>query len=170
MPLRPNMQPLIDLLREKGSARSTDEFGGVTYWDDQQLQDILDGAKTRKSVGGTIDDATETIYMPAIPKLWFADPDTVKMRVSGTWTTAPDGAWDTLKRELTTSQEVEAINAEWISLNQALADLWEMKAAQRSDYVNIKGGQNKLDMQQEYDHCVKMSMYYRARIWVRWQT
>ncbi len=168
MPVRTNMQPLIDLLRERGHARDTDEFGGETYWTDAQLQDILDLAKTRKSVGGTIDDATETIYMPAIPKLWYADPDTVTVRVSGSWV-AHTGTWDTLKRELTTTQEVEAINAEWISLNQALADLWGMKAAQRSDYVNIKGGQNKLDMQQEFEHCERMEKYYRARIWTRWQ-
>jgi hypothetical protein len=168
MPVRPAMQPLIDLLREKGNARDTDEFGGITYWTDEQLQDILDGAITRKSVGGVLDDATETIYMPAIPKLWYADPDTVTVRVSGSWV-AHTGTWDTLQRELTTTQDVEAINAEWISMNLALADLWEAKAAQRSDFINIKGGQNKLDMEQEYNHCMERERYYRARIWQRWQ-
>lgn len=168
MPVRPNMQPLIDLLREKGQASETDTFHGVTYWTDQQLQDILDMTATRKSVGGVIDDADDTIYMPAIPKLWFADPDTIKVRVNGTYV-ANTGTWDTLKRELTTTQEVEAINAVWLSMNAALADLWEQKANQRSDFVNIKGGQNKLDMEQEWQHCLDMAKYYRARIWTRWQ-
>lgn len=168
MPVRPAMQPLIDMLRETGQATETDEFNGITYWSDEQLQTILDDSKTRKSVTGAFDDAHDTIFIPAIPKLWFADPDTLMVEVNGSWV-ASTGTWDARAKELTTTQEVTAINAAWVSMNLALATLWEQKAAQRSDWVNIKGGQNKLDMEQEYNHCCDMAKYYHARIWTKWQ-
>lgn len=169
MPVRPNMQPLIDLLRAQGqAANDTETFNGVTYWTDQQLQDILDRVAKRSIVPVTAYEAEDNLYLPAIPKPIFADPDSIKLLVASAWV-ANTGTWDTLNKELTTTQDVEAISAKWISLNEALAEYWQDKASQRSDYVNIKGGQNKLDMQQEYKHCVEMSAYYRARIWVRWR-
>ncbi len=170
MPIRPNMQPLIDLLRNTGQAApETETFNGVTYWTDQQLQDILDGVSKLGAVEGEFYIADDTIFLPAIPKSFYADPDTVtKVLVNGSWV-ANTGTWDTLKRELTTTQDVQAISARWISMNEALAVFWEEKANQRSDFVNIKGGQNKLDMEQEWQHCREMAAYYRARIWTRWR-
>jgi hypothetical protein len=169
MPVRTNMQPLIDLLRTEGqAASSTETFNGIAYWSDIQLQDILDEVAVRSIVSGAFYEAEDTIFLPAVPKSHYADPDTIKVLVSGNWV-ASTGTWDTLKRELTTTQDVTAISARWISLNAALATFWQKKASQRSDYINVKGGQNKLDMKQEYEHCVQMATYYRARIWVRWQ-
>jgi hypothetical protein len=169
MPVRPNMQPLIDLLREQGQAAdSTETFNGVTYWSDQQLQDILDYVGVRSIVAGSFYEADDTIYIPSVPKSHYADPDTIKVLVDDAWG-ASSGTWDATKKELTSTEDIEAFSATWISMNAALAQFWERKANQRSDYVNVKGGQNKMDMQQEYDHCVEMMKYYKARIWVRWQ-
>lgn len=170
MPVRPAMQPLIDLLRSQGqAANETETFNGVTYWSDEQLQDILDQVATLGAVEGEFHVANDTIFVPEIPKSYYADPDTVtRVMVNGSWVDST-GTWDTLKRELTTTQDVQAVSARWISLNEALAVFWEQKANQRSDYVNIKGGQNKLDMRQEYEHCLSMGKYYRARIWTRWR-
>lgn len=173
MPVRPAMQPLIDIFRQRGQAAdSTEIFNGETFWTDQQLQDILDEGHVWKMVRALAVSSDKLIVKADIPREnVYLDPDTFTFLDSSEDELVLSATWSTISREFTLTAENDDIffvNAAFISMNDALARLWDTKAAQRNDYINFKAGQNKMDMQQEYIHCIQMRDYYRAKVLRLW--
>ena len=173
MPVRPAMQPLIDLFRLRGDAApETETFNGETYWTDQQLQDLLDGQRDWRTVRAVAVSSNGLIVKADIPKLGvYLDPDTFTFLDSTETELAVSATWSDLTKEFTLAAEDDDIyylNAAFISLNGSLAELWQTKATHRKDYINFKAGQNKMDMQQEYNHCIEMRDYYNAKKMKLW--
>lgn len=171
MPVRPNMQPLIDYLRREGNASETDEYEGVTYWTDEQLQDILDTISERKVahvIAATID---RLIYKLDAPRHYYPDPDEVvlldadKNEVTATYT------YSILRNEFvfTSDPDIAYVQAPFIHFWDATAKLWELKAAHRYQYVDNKSGQNALKSHQEHEHCIERMEYYRNKTVRKWR-
>ncbi len=50
----------------------------------------------------------------------------------------------------------------------ALAELWQSKADQRFNYIDWKAQNNKMNMAQEYQHCVDRALFYRSKTIRTW--
>lgn len=170
MPVRPAMQPLINLLRSEGNASTNDLFEGVTYWTDQQLQDILD--LTGERLVGTVSVATidGTIYRLDSPRHYYPDPDTIVLLDINLNEVTATVTHDFLRNEYVfgSDPEIAYIQAVFMNFWIATAELWDNKANHRYGFIDNKSGQNALKSHQEYEHCVERAKYYRSKIIRRW--
>lgn len=168
MPIRTSMQDIVDALRQYGQAADDDVFREVNYWSDEQLQDIADlysqfgqARLERQQVVGS------TLYAVVIPKMNFMEDDFIvydasKTEIATMATYSQTQQLITFASNLDTSKDY-FVEARFIRFYDALSDLWEQKAAQRFDYIDFKAGNNKMNMKQEYDHCMERAAYYRNR-------
>lgn len=164
MAVRANMQPLIDLLRQWGqAANQTDIFDGVTYWTDQQLQDILDSNSERKVARLYPQNVDETIFTAYLPRHYYPDPDSVEYLDEDLAKVTTTPTYDFLTSEITLTVSADAISGRFVNMWKALADLWGQKAAMRAAFVDNKSGQNSLKSEQEYNHCIERQAYYRNK-------
>lgn len=166
MAVRPTMQAIIDTLRQYGQAATDDEFDGIVYWTDAQLQQIADqnsrrGTLTLKSV-----DPANFEYQLVAPRGVMLE-DTIKVyNQSQVLSTAPF-AYNPDTNLITfddaqTSSQFAAYGAV-VDINEALAQLWQNKADQRFNYIDWKAQNNKMNMAQEYQHCVDRALFYRSK-------
>jgi len=167
---------MIDYLRTYGQAGTTDVFEGVTYWTDAQLENICDNVGVWETV--RFDYFSPLIYKTTKPKFYYLDvpPPQPKEFVI----TLPDGSTQTIEAHYRNSRgiiepdhpltvEYFTFDAFVVNMYEALAMLWDTKASQRAPYVSIDGGNNKMNLAQEYDHCITMRDYYRRKFVKRWE-
>lgn len=171
MPVRPNMQPLIDYLRREGNAApETDIFEGVEYWSDEQLQDILDRIGERRIATVSAATVDGTIYRLDAPRHYYPDPDTVVLLDEDLNEVSAPLTFDFIRNEytFTSDPDITFIQAVFIHFWDATAQLWSEKAAHRYGFIDNKSGQNALKSHQEYEHCIQRMEYYRAKTIRRW--
>lgn len=172
--LREGMAAIVAQLRKYGQASRDDEFNGETYWTDGQLQDIADTRSERLLVSLLpVLSSNRTIFTIKAPRTyWFEDGLFGVLQIKDDNTilnvTTPR-SYNAQRGELTFSEPLDsrysyAIEGTATNINLALADLWEQKMAQRFDYTDFKAGNNKVSMQQEFEHCKTMMQIYRNRI------
>ena len=167
MPIRPNMQPLIDYLRQQGQANLSDSFYGVSYWSDQQLQDILDQHKIIDAFPAIPKKHDGTKWGIIVPPYVYIDPDEVYFLDNELDSLTLSYTYDMWTKVFTFDSApptLSAIGGDYVHMFNALADLWGQKAAQRFQYVDSRAGQNVLHLQQEYQHCIERQQYYRNKI------
>lgn len=168
MPIRTSMQTVVNTLRQYGQAATDDVFRGVTYWTDEQLQTIADqwsafGQARLKQ----LEVADSKLYQLDIPNMMLMEDsfkvyDDDKTLISTSVTYSQTQSLLTFVSALDTDHDY-FVEARFIRLYDALADLWEQKAAQRFDYIDFKAGNNKMNMKQEYDNCMSRVAYYRNK-------
>lgn len=164
MPVRAEMQPLIDLLRQWGqAANETDIFDTVTYWTDQQLQDILDNNSERKIARLYPQNVDETVFTADLPRHYYPDTATVEYLDEDVAKVTTVATYDFLTSEIALTVSADAISGRFVNMWKALADLWGQKAAMRASFVDNKSGQNSLKSEQEYMHCIERQAYYRNK-------
>ncbi len=179
MAIRPNMTPIVELFREKAQVGETETFNGVTYWTDEQLEEILDKAKRPDTPILTLVNESHGLWNVELPHWYWVDPDTIDIQNSSgtslysavsysdpTLTITGFGTFDLKNNTLDGAGDDNAyqIFGMWINLYDALADIWDRRASQRYDYIQMKAGQNVLRMQNEYEHCIQQRDYYRGKI------
>lgn len=164
MAIRTEMQGLVAYLRQYGSASLTDVFNGVTFWSDEQLQDILDAHAQHDNI--QLKDYTGVAWSLLQPRhIMFASDakviDASNIDYTGVYT------YNVLFGEIvfTVAPTVSTLYVTGLKVNmwEALADLWAQKAQQRFDYIDWKAGNNKMNMSTEYQQCCQQRDYYRAR-------
>lgn len=170
--MRPEMENIVAFLRQYGEAATTDEFNGVTYWTDDQLEEIADRHSYRANINlVTHQFASPTIYTLKIPPFHLmADDYTIYndetlVNVVSTYSQARSEIEFESALNIDYDYRVQAL---FVKGYDALADLWDQKANQRHDYVDFRAGNNKMSMQQEYEHCVDRAAYYRGKTIRRW--
>lgn len=166
MAARATMLPIIQFIRNYGHAALDDEFNGITYWTDEQIQDICDRASNFRVVTAKQVDLAGTIFRINVPNGYMVEADPVIYSVSSD--TPITGTYNPLTSEITlaTARRDGTIRVEgrFVSLWDALTDLWEQKAQQRFDYINVRAGvTTRIELEQEYNHCVQMAQYYRNK-------
>lgn len=167
---------MIDYIRSYGQAATTDVFDGVTYWTDDQLKEICDGVGFYHTV--TFVQFSDTVYTLNLLKHYKLDVlGTTNLVFSvtlpdGTATTLT-GTYDEVRGIITMSSsqthEYFTLDAFVVNTYEALAELWDRKAAQRAPYTTIDGGNNKMYLAQEYDHCIQQRDYYRRKTIKKWK-
>lgn len=166
MAYRATMDAIVANLRQFGQAAPDDEFDGITYWTEEQLQQIAD----RNSKLGFIklkrvDLDYKAYRLVAPPTVMFEN--NIVLYDSSDVVNASEVAYnaDTNEFIFTTAQDDEDYMAygRVVQLYDALAELWQTKADQRFNYIDWKAQNNKMNMAQEYQHCVDRAVYYRGK-------
>ncbi len=175
MAVRTEMQPLINYIRQWGRAAQDDVYDGVTYWTDEQLQNILDQHGNHAVVQMT--QVMDTVYAVRLPAHIQFDLNAQVVDANSNIVTA---TYNPLNQEVTfAGAQTGSFNIRGYRVNifEALALLWDMKASQRFDMNNWKAGNNRIDVRQEYDACIAQRDHYRAktirrfpRLSSRWST
>ncbi len=164
--MRDSMQSIVDHLRQFGQAATDDEFDGVTYWSDDQLLPFADRNGTRGIVKAKRVDPGGFVYRLNVPPSIRFEDDmvvyTANETVVGTAFTF-DHNTNELTFEAALSEDVYDVFVFAVQLYDALAELWQVKADQRFNYIDWKAQNNKMNMKQEYDNCVRRAEYYRAK-------
>ncbi len=181
MPIREGMTYIIALIRQFGHVDVDDmTLGGITYWSDEQLEEIADRHSyptlipllPKQVVGYSIFSLDAPRHYYGEMNVYTDDVLTVVNQTvfnqNKTPVTTPFQYDDnrgtlTFDTNLSTSDKY-FIQGSFINLYEALAELWELKAVQRYDYIPFKGGDNKMDMDVEYNHCIKQMTHYRNLI------
>jgi len=155
---------LVTYLRWHANASLTEiTAGGVTFWTDDQLSAVLDENGVRAAIAVT-EPITGTFVLD-IPRHYWLDSDTIALYDSNDVELTDTVTYNPLLGEITTlTTTPHHIKAVAINMFECLAHVWEMKAAHRFDYINIKGGSNAMAVEQEYNHCIHMRDHYRNRI------
>lgn len=181
MPIREGMTYIIALIRQFGHVDVDDmTLGGITYWSDEQLEEIADRhlyptliPLLPKQVVG------RTIYTLDAPRHYYGEQNVYtddvltgvnllvfnqsKTPVSTAFEYAPNRNMFTFTTDLSADYKYY-VQGNFINLYEALAELWGLKASQRFDYISFKGGDNKMDMDQEFNHCKQQEQHYRNLI------
>lgn len=175
---RPTMALVISRFRRMTDAATDDEFNGVTYWTDDQLQDVLDEnsfpvidlelTPSTMLVNGVADWRTQFFSKKTLKAYDYERNAQVVETSTGTPLASDDFTVDWLRMTVTLSGDVTTNTA--YSLRVTLYDMWDAaarvwyeKAEQRVSYISSKAGTHKLDFQQEYEHCIQRALYYRGR-------
>lgn len=172
--MRPSMANIVTFLRQYGQASENEEFAGITYWTDDQLEQIADQYSYRARVDiETIQNSDPTIYKISVPFYNLMEDDFLIYDEDDELVSSPVGTYSQARQEIefasALDEDVEYfVEALFVKIYDALADLWSQKASQRFDYVDFKAGNNKMDMSQERDFCEKRAAYYRAKTIRRW--
>lgn len=166
MAVRVGMAAIIATLRQYGQAAPDDEFDGVIYWTDAQLQQIADQNGTREYVKAIAVDLDNTIFRLILPKSKTIENDLKVYNLYGVEVVTPF-TFNSDTGELTfttalTDTEYRGYGLV-IQIYDALAQLWQVKADQRFNYIDWKAQNNRMNMAQEYQHCVERAIYYRNK-------
>lgn len=179
MAIREGMTKIIALLRHFGYAAEDDiELNGVWYWSDEQLEEIADRhsdiavipLKPAQVVG-------LTLFTLEKPKSYYAEDN---VYVDNVLTVENILVYDENKAKITTafvydtntsrltfasglaSNHTYYAQCNVVNLNRALAELWGTKAAQRSEYIDFKAGDQSMSHSQEAERCLRMQAHYRS--------
>lgn len=168
MAVRTGMTSLVSHLRQQSDAApSTDVFNGVTYWTDDQLQDVLD----QHSMGyqhaplkklGSYDSVSYTLTL-AFP-YWIEGGFKIYVRDTTTEETTTY-TYNHFTNEIIFDSNVadrELIAfAKVYSMTDAIADVWNQKAQHRFDFITSKAGGHRFEADQVYEHCISRANYWR---------
>lgn len=176
MAVRPEMQKLVSRLRSVTGAAVDDDFHGVTYWTDDQLQEALDAHKyevwsapltpiIRKVDGGSV------VLQAAFEirrGFWVANTFTIRdgagnevFNSAFTVETNQEHGTVTFESDIgTTPYFIDFTVVDW---NGAAAQVWDEKAAHRYHFVTLKAADYRFEAEAEYKHCVERAAWHRQR-------
>lgn len=167
MAARLTMAAIVAQMRLHGAAATDDEFNGVTYWTDDQLQAIADRNSRLTYLRLEQADLDGLIYrVENKPSIEFENDLTVldsnQVPLDLTFT------FNANTKELTFTEPLNTrasyyVFGRAIRIYDALAELWEVKASQRYPYIDWKAQNNRSNMRQEYENCVKQATFYRGK-------
>jgi hypothetical protein len=175
---RPTMALVIARLRRLTDAATDDVFNDVTFWTDDQLQDILDEnsfpvldlelTPSTMLVNGVADWRTQFFSKKTLKAYDYERNAQVVETSTGTPIDSDFFTLDWQRMTVTLTEDVTT-NTDY-SLRITLYDMWDAaarvwyeKAEQRASYISTKANAHKLEMQQERQHCKDQAIYYRSR-------
>lgn len=171
---RLTMALVISRLRGMTDAATDDEFNGVTYWTDDQLQTHLDANSAPKAdltltagtmlVSGVADWRTQYFERSDA----WAYEDTAQVVDSNGYPLNEDYfTIDWQRKTITLTSDVTTNQAYFLRVTlydmwNAAAAVWAEKVNQRVSYTASKYGGHSLHLEQEYAQCVNRLNYYRG--------
>lgn len=180
MTVRLGMTTLIDKLRSLTNTIQSDvTVDDVTYWTDQQLQDILDRhSKMVRDVpllpNAQVDNGITSFkefYIPKIVGTYFETADTPgQFALFNSFFVLVSASLYTVDYNIgliTFSSDfgstVLYLRARVFDINAAAVHVWTEKAAHRAELINWSSGSQHLNEDQEYQHCLEMIKLYQSK-------
>lgn len=174
MAARPGMTTLIQRLRSlTDAAEGQTEVNGVSYWTDDQLQDILD--LYRRDVldvalepvslyeAGTL--VTKRFYLPNMVGRFIEDDPTVLQVVDTLGNEVSGYTADFAGRLFLFESDQRAnpnlfVRCRTFDIEAAAAHVWLEKAGHRASLIDWRAGGQTLSEDQEYQHCMDQYKHY----------
>lgn len=174
---RAGMANLITELRRRTMAGTADvTLGTVTYWSDNQLQDVLDTYREtlRQITLSAIPTRVGTSYSyteyPIPSQLEWVEEnatDSGWQLVDSAGGSAPSYTVNYKAHMITFAADTANLNyyldCRAYDLNQAAGDVWESKASFVAGNVDWKSDNHDIKASQEYAHCMKQAQTWRGK-------
>lgn len=176
---RTSMQELIDRLRKQAQARRDDEFGGMVYWSDDQLQDVLDQFRLGPPIrielipSEYLTDGSETWWDQRCEfrRHWDYERDFIVVDEDGTTVSSSYYTVEQYGPQLrvvldpdnTSSSKTYSVQVVLYDLIDATAEVWSQKASMRETLVEERTGAHNSKMNQEREFCERQRDYWRGR-------
>lgn len=168
---RDDMLPLIARLRQLTDAATDDEFNGVTFWTDDQLEDVLD--RHSRDIQIILQHGTRKVngqvawwHMKYTPKFWIGFETYEVTDYQGYTVDTDDYVVDLERGQVTLdtglSKQTYYLRARAYDFIDAAADVWQQKVNQRSSFVDYKADIHTVKMSQDYAHCIERLNYYAS--------
>jgi hypothetical protein len=168
MAVRSGMTSLVSHLRQHSNASTSDVFNGVTYWTDDQLQDVLD---QYAMIGQTIPLVKISAYDKTNYKLNLTMPywleSGFKIYVRDTTVEETTGfTYNPLTHQIVFDSDIAetrdlVAHATVYVMTDAIASVWEQKAQHRENFITNKAGSNRFQAEQIVEHCKMQACYWR---------
>lgn len=168
MAVRSGMTSLVSHLRQHSNASTTDVFNGVTYWTDDQLQDVLDqfamvGQILPLAKVGVYDKVTYQLNL-TLP-FWVEDGFSIyirdtKVEETTTFTYNHLTHQIVFDSDIAETRELVAYATVYV-MTDAIASVWEQKAQHRENFITNKTGNNRFEASQIVDHCKNQAHHWR---------
>lgn len=174
---RATMAELITELRALTDAGADDhQIGGVTFWSDQQLQDVLDRNRTtirREALqpDGEYNAGAWLYYDYPIP----AELGAIERAGTGGGFALRDASGNdapahtinyaagVITFDDDTGGDVYYLDCRGYDMNAAAAAVWEQKAGFVAASVDWKADNHAISASQEHDHCMERARHFRSR-------
>lgn len=173
------MAYMITELRGRCNAGTADySVAGVSYFTDDQLQDVLDSTMTERYqvlltpmpeiVAGTY--VYKKYPVPADVGEWVEDnisgTDFGRLyELNGTAASGATANWK--QRRITFSADQQGkeyyLDVRTFNVDAATAKVWRQKAAFLANMVDWESDNHKIKAGQEYEHCIKMAEQYEKK-------
>ena len=175
---RVTMQTLIDRLRFMTDAARTDNFNGVTYWTDDQLQEVLDLSRVGVPVrlpltaGTGKINGSEAWYesYTRFPRHLGYEDDFAVYSDTGTLVDPSYYTVEQFGKQLAVTFDPDNVTEDdyeieltLYNMNLAAAEVWGRKASQRRSLVDMRSGVHQIMAKQEREFCESREKFFRAR-------
>lgn len=165
------MTDIVATLRQYGHVSTNDiVLDNVTYWTDDQLEIIADSTSVRKAILLVpAQMLARTVFKFDCPRHYYAESDLISVYNDREALVDTPFTYNYLLGELTFDTALSenytyVVEAKFTNTYEALANLWGQKAQQRFDYIKFKGGDNQMEHDQEYEHCICREQHYKNLI------
>lgn len=176
------MERIIKEVRAHTDTRENEvEVNGVSYWTDDQIQDVLDTFRTdarglqlvRFSEYENGTNVYKRYYFPDKLGKWIERADTPDAFsiVDGVGVLAPSHTVDYDGRLVifsdTTLGRDYFVRARVFDLRAAIAEVWLKKADHRAELINWRAGGQNLQEDDEYKHCMDQYRLYSGLLGIQ---
>lgn len=175
---RSGMYKLLDQLRTMASAGQDDyQIGNKWYWDDDDLQVILDRYRTdvfgEELQSRSILSGGSTIYLDYYSQRGNYERTTGGTAVFylrdgsgntiGTASYTPDYERGAITFAANTSGTVYYLYGRAYDLNKSAAEVWRQKAAYYAKQFNFSTDNHRMELGSVYKHCIEMAQFYEQK-------
>lgn len=176
MAIRTGMQTLVNTVRgyaDAGAAEWTvaGDSGTISYWDDTEIQRVLDRHKTETVHAGM--EAVQSysggsiIYVQYRANAQNLEGGTALFKIEDTAGTVTGYTLDEARGIATFATDQGGKSLWWsgfaYDLNAAAADIWRLKASHASEMVDWSTDGHSVKRSQQATACLNMASYYQAR-------
>ena len=156
---------LTDFLRQYGQiGENSEEYNGVMYWSENQIKNVVDGFREANTFSLT--KLNKGLWKIDTPNWYWVDINTLDFQNSSGNSVAVSPLINHSDNTVRVASDVtlSQVFGLWVNVYDVLAELWNIRAAQRYDYIQMKAGANTLRFQNEYQHCIEQRDYYKNKV------
>jgi hypothetical protein len=150
---------ILARLRQLTSTGTDEIFNSVTYWTDVQLEEHLNNHVSFFTQ--ELEKGRGYFWYNTNPRYEIDNvviEDANKLSVVG-WSIN----FNTKRITGLDETKTYTIYADRYDMFDTAASVWDIKASHRVTFTDFKAGNHKIDLSQEYAHCLKQSLYYRGK-------
>lgn len=175
--IRAGMYTLVETLRGMSDAGTADWTNGtITYWDDTQMQNVLDRhrfefVREQASPVITYDGSGASVYkIYWLPYQNIESGDVFEVETSDGASVTTGFAVDYQAGKITFTADTVGtsyyVSGRYYDMNAAASDIWRIKASNASKQFDFSTDNHSIKRGAYVKNCLEMAEYYKAQVGV----